>query len=315
MNILVTGAAGFIGGHFLDACKEINVFALDKITYAASPQKISQIFNSKIPFLCFGIEETNKVINAIIKNNINLVVNFAAETHVDNSIIDCKPFIQSNFEGIHSILEACKFTKTKLIQISTDEVYGPAEGLPFLEQDRFNPQNPYSATKAAAEHLIQSYANTFGVKYLIIRPTNNFGPFQNCEKFIPKYISSLLQKRKFPLYGDGKQIREWFFVRDCARVILSMVKNHVNLKHSIYNIGAPKSSMHNIEVCRKIYDILNVDAFSFEESISFVKDRPGHDRKYSINIDKMLDELKEFKFTNMDDALLETINYYQGIFA
>lgn len=314
MNVLVTGAAGFIGGHFLDACSEINVVALDKITYAASFQKISQIFNSKIPFLCCCIEETNKIINEIVKNNIEVVINFAAETHVDNSILDCKPFIRSNFEGVHSVLEACRFTKVKLIQISTDEVYGPAGDHPFAEEDKLNPQNPYSATKASAEHLIQSYSNTFGVEYLIIRPTNNFGPAQNCEKFIPKYISCLLQKRKFPLYGDGKQIREWFFVRDCSRVVLNMVKNHRNLKHAIYNVGSPNSSMCNIDVCRKIYDILNVGEFSFEDSISFVQDRPGHDRKYSINIDRMLNELKDFEFTNMNAALEQTIRYYQNIF-
>lgn len=312
MNILVTGAAGFIGSHFIDVMLQHNLVVIDKLSYAASRDNIKNLCLNEIPLYTNSIEDTNQVTKAIIENNIEVVVNFAAETHVDNSIKDCRPFVKSNVDGVLSLLEACKLTRTKLIHISTDEVYGPAGDLPFHENDKLSPQNPYAATKAASEHLIVSYANTFNLEYLIIRPTNNFGPRQNLEKFIPKYIKSVIENKKFPLYGDGTQIREWFFVKDCVNVISELVKSHNNLRHNVYNIGSPGTSMKNIDVCKKIHSIISGNS-SFEETITFVQDRPGHDKKYAINIDRMISEVgHSISWTSFESGVLETIEYYKN---
>lgn len=315
MKVLITGACGFIGGHFLDQILEDEtheVFVVDKITYAAHPLNLKKIFNQNIVFFPCGIED-NIRINSIIKdNNIELIVNFAAETHVDNSIKNLKPFLESNINGVYSLLESCKNFGTKLIHISTDEVYGPAGWDSFYEDNKLNPMNPYSATKAAAEHLIQSYANTFKIDYLIVRPSNNYGPKQNSEKFIPKYISCLKENKKFPLYGDGMQIREWFFVKDCARSIKNLVNKHKDLNHKVYNISSLHSSQINIEVLKKIYKIYNPNNLKFEDTIEFVEDRKGHDRKYAINTERFFQEFKNLNYTLLEEGLMQTVEYYKN---
>ncbi len=287
LNVLVTGAAGFIGSNFVKSCIGSNVkvvSCVDKISYAANLENIKYVQKLKIPFQFVDINNYSAMAQIVIDNRIDAIINFAAETHVDNSIRDVIPFMESNIMGVQSLLEVCKKTNTKLIHISTDEVYGPAGDYSFKESDSLNPKNPYSATKASAENLIQAYVNTFGIKAVILRPTNNFGPGQNKEKFIPKYLDCLDKGKKFPLYGDGKQVREWLYVKDCADIIKNVIQ--VSMEKDIppvINIGCHNSSMTNLEVCERIFK-LKTGSSDYLSSISFVEDRLGHDRKYSIDL-------------------------------
>lgn len=315
MNILITGACGFIGSHFLDQILEndsYKVFVVDKITYAANQQNLKKIFSSKVTFFPCGIENEIKISDIIEKNKIETIVNFAAETHVDNSIKNLGPFITSNVNGVHSLLESCRKFKARIIHISTDEVYGPAGWDAFTEDSKLNPMNPYSATKAASEHLIQSYSNTFKIEYLIVRPSNNYGPRQNSEKFIPKYIDCLKENKKFPVYGDGMQVREWFFVKDCAKAIKDLMEKYQELKHKIYNISCPHSSQINIEVLKKIHKLYNPNNIEFENTVDFVEDRKGHDRKYSINTERFFEEFKTLNYNHLEEGLKQTIEYYKN---
>jgi dTDP-glucose 4,6-dehydratase len=318
-NVLITGAAGFIGSHFLETCRnnkfeDVNVTALvDKISYASNVETLKFINFWKIPFYHSDIQDTSTMIRAIVDNNVNIVVNFAAETHVDNSIRDAKPFIESNVKGTLSVLEACRATKIKLLHISTDEVYGPAGDDGFNEEDKLNPKNPYAATKAAAEHLVESYRNTFGVDSLIVRPSNNYGPRQHIEKFIPKYITNCLAGKPFPLYGDGGQIREWFYVKDNARMIrelvIKMSKNQV--EDRVLNLGRMASSMSNLTMCQLLHKELNSMLY-FDSTVNLVEDRLGHDRVYAINTSKVMRLLPKFEFTPFDQTLKECVEYYAG---
>ncbi len=318
-NVLITGAAGFIGSHFLEACRnnkfeDVNVTALvDKISYASNIEALRFINFWRIPFYHTDIQDSSTLIRAIVDNNVDIVVNFAAETHVDNSIRDAKPFVESNVRGTLGVLEACRATKAKLLHISTDEVYGPAGDDGFVEEDKLNPKNPYAATKAAAEHLVESYRNTFGVNTLIVRPSNNYGPRQHTEKFIPKYVTNCLAGKPFPLYGDGEQIREWFYVKDNARMIrelvIKMAKNEVH--DPVLNLGRMASSISNIVMCQLLHKELN-PAIEFKKSINFVDDRLGHDRAYAINTSKVMRLLPKFEFTPFNQTLRECIDYYTG---
>lgn len=317
--VLVTGAAGFIGGHFVQACREKkyedidNVVAYDKISYASDPRMIRMFKEWSIDLYTEDVANISKMIEAISANNVKIVVHFAAETHVDNSIRNNIPFIDSNIRGTQGVLEACRATKAKLIHVSTDEVYGPAQDDGFLETDRLNPTNPYSATKAAAEHLVTSYANTFGLEYLIVRPSNNYGPRQHLEKFIPKYISNVLRGKPFPLYGDGSQIREWFYVKDNARMIreLAIKFDRDEIGNEILNLGRMGTSISNIVMCQLLHKHMNAPV-EFRKTIDFVDDRPGHDKIYAINTSKVMRILPKFEFTEFDQSLKECIDYYRG---
>jgi dTDP-glucose 4,6-dehydratase len=304
MNILVTGCAGFIGSHaaaFL-AKSGHSVYGYDSLTYASSVEKVEGVKSLEIADIC----DSEMLVKCIEKNKIDLVINFAAETHVDNSIKSTKPFVYSNVFGVTSILDAIKMTGVDLIHISTDEVYGPAlEGTVFNESSSLNPMNPYAASKAASDLMIQAYKNTHGIRARIVRPCNNFGPGQHREKFIPTIIRSISSGNKIPVYGNGLQTREWMFVKDTARIICEIVNKNVDFE--ILNITT-SNEMTNIDITRKILDKLGKD---FDSSVSFVKDRPGHDMRYSISSSKMKD-LIDIQFTDFDFALEETINSFKG---
>ena len=200
MNLLITGCAGFIGSHAVDHFLDVghNVVGVDCFTYAASLDNLkSALADKNFTLYETDICDTNKIIEYCADHKIDWIVNFAAETHVDNSIESCEKFIHSNIVGVQSLLECCRELGIKLFHISTDEVYGSIKSGSFSENDKLNPKNPYSATKAAAEHLVQSYENTYGVEFIIVRPSNNFGPRQNKEKFIPTILTSLVNKQKF----------------------------------------------------------------------------------------------------------------------
>lgn len=301
MNIIITGCAGFIGSHTVEKflLDGHNIIGVDCMTYAASKENMSNFIN-KIRFYEIDITNQDKIRQIVKKYNIEWIVNFAAETHVDNSINSVTPFLHSNINGVYSLLEVCRTEGCRLFQISTDEVYGSIVEGSFKETDNFNPRNPYSATKAAAEHLVTSYHNTYGLEYKIVRMSNNFGPRQNKEKFIPTIIRSLKKNKKIPIYGDGKNIRDWFYVKDCAKCILEVFDN--GQLNQVYNLSL-EDEKENIEVVRTILDIMD---YSFDENVEYVKDRPGHDFRYSID-NKKFSKLKNIKRTDFKQALIEII--------
>jgi dTDP-glucose 4,6-dehydratase len=284
MNVLITGCAGFIGSHAVDHFLESGetVVGVDSMTYASNITNLEDAFRKKeFVFYEKDIVNTSDIINICNIHSVDWIINFAAETHVDNSIDSCDSFIHSNIIGVKSLLECCRETGTRLFHISTDEVYGSTTGKSFEENDVLSPKNPYSATKAAAEHIINAYSNTHGVDFITVRMSNNFGPRQHAEKFIPTIIRSLSCEEKIPIYGNGQNVREWLYVKDCVKMIRSI---HMTGKiGEVYNISSGNEK-NNIEISKMICGILNKD---FKKSFEFVPDRPGHDFRYAINFEKI----------------------------
>ena len=306
MNVLITGCAGFIGSHAVEGFIEDghDIVGVDCLTYAGNMSNMSS-FLEKIAFYEEDIANHHKMKQIATQHNIDWIINFAAESNVDNSINSSGRFLHSNINGVHSLLEVCRELGCSLFQISTDEVYGSIKKGSFVESDKLNPKNPYSATKAAAEHLVTAYYNTYGLDYKMVRMSNNFGPRQNKEKFIPTILRSLFENRKIPIYGDGRNIRDWFYVKDCVRCIVEIFNNGgVN---EIYNLSF-LNEKENIEVVQVLLEILENP---FEESVEFVKDRPGHDFRYSINNDKLM-SLKYDTPTDFEACLRETVEYYKN---
>jgi len=302
MNVLVTGAEGFIGSH---VCRELvrsshRVIGLDNRSYAADPQRIEDI---DIEVVNDDVVNTDCLISVISSRKIEWVVHTAAETHVDNSIKSCVDFVRSNVDGTRSVLDACRITGAGLLHFSTDEVYGVPQGEAFTEGSRLSPRNPYSATKASADLLIGAYEITHGFKSITIRPSNNFGPNQHDEKFIPTIIRSVLSGKKVPVYGDGMQEREWTSVKDTARAVSFLLKNPGSHLGQTYNLSSG-FSIPNIEVVKRVISHIRPDDDP-DSHISYVKDRPGHDRKYWISSQKIIDAGFEFE-DNFDDVLSET---------
>lgn len=307
MRLVVTGGAGFIGGaavnHFLSAGDEVLI--VDNLTYASN---LDGLLCSKIEKI--DVCDTDSFTKVLKDFEPDLVFHFAAETHVDNSIKDYRVFTRTNVEGTASVLSACSKTSTKLCHISTDEVYGPAESRSFSEKDPLHPMNPYSVTKAAADLMVQAFKNTYGLDYLIIRPSNNFGPRQNKEKFIPKLINCLNTGEIFPMYGAGDQSREWTYVQDTASYLRKIIERPNLEWNSIYNLSSG-ISLTNLEAARKIIEIYNRisgENKTPEEILRFSTDRPGHDRKYSIETEK-IERLLRFNYTTFEQGIENTVKY------
>ena len=301
MNVIVTGCAGFIGSHTTEELlsRGYNVVGVDSLTYAASLENMKSFIND-IDFYELDINDTEEIRTLVQDNNIEWIINFAAETHVDNSIISVDPFIHSNISGVSSLLEVCRKTGCKFLQISTDEVYGSTADGSFIETDNFNPRNPYSATKTAAEHLVTSFHNTHGVEYKMTRMSNNFGPRQHQEKFIPTILRSIKNGKKIPIYGDGKNIRDWFYVKDCSRCVVDVLEN--GKVNEVYNLTL-QNELENIEVVNLILEHYNLN---MSDHIEFVDDRLGHDFRYSINNEKFL-SLTNITATDFKESLRQTI--------
>ena len=301
MNVIVTGCAGFIGSHTTEELlsRGYDVVGIDSLTYAASPENMKSFIND-IDFYELDINDTEEIHTLVQDNNIEWIINFAAETHVDNSIISVDPFIHSNISGVSSLLEVCRKTGCKFLQISTDEVYGSTADGSFIETDNFNPRNPYSATKTAAEHLVTSFHNTHGVEYKMTRMSNNFGPRQHQEKFIPTILRSIKNGKKIPIYGDGKNIRDWFYVKDCSRCVVDVLEN--GKVNEVYNLTL-QNELENIEVVNLILEHYNLN---MSDHIEFVNDRLGHDFRYSINNEKFL-SLTNITATDFKESLRQTI--------
>lgn len=307
MRVLITGGAGFIGSHAVDhfvACGD-EVTVVDKLTYAGKLENLKQSegkFDFKQLDICSG-RDMNVV---FLHGGFDVVINFAAETHVDNSINDADPFIQTNVLGATNLMELAHHYGVLFCQLSTDEVYGDAHANnePFRVTDPLRPRNPYSATKAAADMMLLARHNTFKQPYLIFRPSNNFGPRQHKEKFLPKLIDSMLTGKKFPLYGDGSQTREWTYAPDTARAIRgAILASDVN---KVVNISSGFSD-ENRNIIKHVRNTLEARGSHVQDVVSFVADRPGHDRRYWIE-----SSIPESEFTRFTDALATTVDHYCG---
>ncbi|TAL48134.1 dTDP-glucose 4,6-dehydratase [archaeon] len=306
MKILVTGGAGFIGSNFVHHVigehKDDEITVIDDLTYAGRKENLQDVMKD-IEFVKGDIAD-EKIVSKLVKRS-DAIVNFAAETHVDRSILSAGDFVRTNVFGVHTLMEASKkFGIKKFVHISTDEVYGSIDSGSFKETDMLNPSSPYAASKAAADLLARSYFITHNVPLVITRTCNNFGPFEHIEKFIPKVISNAIQNKHIPIYGDGTNMRDWIFVNDnCKAVYTVLEKGKLG---EIYNISADKE-MKNIDLAIMILEIMGKPS----NLIEFVKDRPGHDRRYSIDCSKIksLGWKPEIDF---EQALGQTIEWYHS---
>ena len=305
MRLLVTGGLGFIGSNFILKMLEhtdIQIINIDAEFYGSDHRNLSKIKDSQRYNFVKGNIANRKFMDEQIAK-CDAVVNFAAESFVDRSINDANPFLVSNIRGAFTILDIITKQNKRMIQISTDEVYGSLSNDTAVEESKLNPSNPYAATKASAELLIKSYITTFGSDVIITRCTNNFGPRQFVEKLIPKTIILANQNKKIPIYGNGKNIREWIYVDDhCEAVSLALFNGKSG---ESYNISAG-NEMDNLTIVRKILDIMNKS----EDLIEFVDDRPGHDFRYSMNSKKISSELGWKTKLNFNENLKTTIEWY-----
>ena len=307
MNILVCGGAGFIGSAFirnnLKNNSNSNITNLDLLTIGSNLKNLKDVDNfSNYKFIKDDIRNES-IINELVKNT-DVIINFAAESHVDRSIANPKPFLDTNIFGTYSILEATRKFDKQFIHVSTDEIYGDAYGKSsFDENSQINPSNPYAATKAAADHLVSSYYRTYGINCITTRCTNNFGSCQFPEKLIPKTIIRSIKNLKIPLYGDGMQIRSWIYVNDHVQAIENLISK--GKSGQVYNITAYEE-ITNKTIVEKILDILEKS----HSMIEYVGDRPGHDKRYSIDCSKIENQTGWRPQYNFDDALKQTVTWY-----
>lgn len=310
MRILVTGGCGFIGRaavrHFVSNGDD--VLNIDKLTYASRLEDASDV-----TFMQANIADTNAMLKHAKWFRPDVIVNFAAETHVDNSILNCSEFVQTNVAGTASLLSVCRQLGVRLCHISTDEVYGPASDRAFDETDALRPQNPYAATKAAADLMVQAFRNTYQIDYLIVRPSNNYGHGQHPEKFIPKLLSCLKHGKTFPLYGVGDQEREWTYVEDTVRRIRKLLNAGAAHWNTEYNLSSGVTMM-NAEAAYtiiRLYNEANGTKVTPADVILCSKDRPGHDRKYWIDQSRLDSVLKTMggiePYTTFECGIRETI--------
>jgi dTDP-glucose 4,6-dehydratase len=308
MRILVTGGLGFIGSHFvkdmLENYNDAEIFNVDNMGYGSNPANLSAYSeNKRYHFIKADINDVSG-----LGLDVDVIVNIAAETHVDRSISDPGSFVRSNYYGTHALLEYARNKNIqKFVQVSTDEVYGAAQtGYSFKENDAINPSNPYSATKAGADLLLQSYFMTYGMNISITRCTNNFGPYQFPEKLIPKTIVSIMRGLPIYLYGDGSQIRDWLYVSDHVEAIRIVMKK--GKAGETYNISA-SNEVSNAELANKIQYIVKEKSRKVSQ-IVFTEDRPGHDKRYSLNSRKIKEDLGWRPKVAFEDALLQTVVWY-----
>ena len=307
MKILVCGGAGFIGSAFIKNYLKNNpdskIINLDILTIGSNLENLKEIKNNpNYSFIKDDIRNESKI-DSLVKD-VDVVVNFAAESHVDRSIANPKPFLETNILGTYSILEAIRKHDKQFIHVSTDEIYGDAHGKSsFDENSKINPSNPYAATKAAADHLVASYHRTYGINCITTRCTNNFGPNQFPEKLIPKTIIRLQKNLKIPLYGDGSQVRSWIYVYDHVQAIESLISK--GKLGQVYNITAYEETT-NKNIVEKILDILEKS----HSMIEYVGDRPGHDKRYSIDCSKIENQIGWRPKFEFDDALKRTVEWY-----
>ena len=307
-NIMVTGGAGFIGSNFarmvLRQHSDYRVLVYDKLTYAGNPDNLLDIKDDpRFTFVQGDIADQARVDDTVRRYDIDTIVNFAAESHVDRSIEEPGSFIQTDVFGVYVLLEATrKFGLERMLQVSTDEVYGAVLQGSSRETDKLEPRSPYSASKAGGELMCHAYFVTYGTPVLVTRGSNTYGPYQYPEKMLPLFITNALEDRPIPLYGDGRQVRDWLHVLDHCEGIDFVLHN--GQPGEVYNIGGG-NERQNIEVTYKILDLLGKP----RSLIHFVQDRPGHDRRYSIDTSK-LRALGWAPRRSFEQGLKETVEWY-----
>lgn len=309
MKILVTGGCGFIGSNFIHYMlknTDHEIINLDALTYSGNPDNLKNVEKSERYRFVHGRIEDKELASELLQG-VESLVNFAAESHVDRSILDPKPFIITNIEGTQNLLEACRHSDIKkFVHISTDEVYGElGETGKFVENLPLLPNSPYSASKASADLMIRAYHETYGLPVATARPSNNYGFYQYPEKFIPLIITNLLEDKPVPVYGEGKNVRDWIFVEDCCAGIAAILDR--GKPGEVYNVGG-ESEKRNIDIVRTILKLLGKD----ERYIKFVKDRPGHDYRYALDNTKIKRELGWAPKTNLKMGLSKTVEWYKN---
>jgi dTDP-glucose 4,6-dehydratase len=312
MRVLVTGGAGFIGTNFiiywLNSHPDDDVVNFDKLTYAGNLENLTSIEkNPRYQFTHGDICDTKAV--AHVMEGADVVVHFAAESHVDRSILEAAPFVMTNVVGTQVLLDSALKAKVKRFHhVSTDEVYGSLElkdPNKFNERTIYNPRSPYSASKAGSDHLVRAYYHTFGLPITITNCSNNYGPYQFPEKFIPLAITNILEGKKVPVYGDGLNVRDWLYVEDhCRAIDVVLTKGQIG---ETYCVGGTTEDFNNLMVVKKILTLMGRD----ESSIELVKDRPGHDRRYAINWLKIKNELGWRPKHDFDSWLQHTVDWYK----
>jgi dTDP-glucose 4,6-dehydratase len=319
-TILVTGAAGFIGSNFVrmllsrkDAAG-VRLVAFDKLTYAGNLANLQDLLDAhgqnRLSFVRGDIADEDMVSAVWKEHGVTEVVNFAAESHVDRSIMGSGPFVEANVVGTQVLLDTAKANAVqKFLQVSTDEVYGSLPEnrpeLKFTETTPLAPNSPYSATKAAADCLVRAYFHTFKLPVLTTRCSNNYGPYQFPEKLIPLFVTNLMEGAKVPLYGDGLNVRDWLYVEDHCEALWAVLNK--GKFGEVYNIGG-NNELNNRKITETILREMGKD---WEENVQYVKDRPGHDRRYAIDATKMKRELGWTPKYHFEEALRTTIRWYQ----
>ena len=313
MRLLVTGGAGFIGSNYVRSLLSSKgksgistITVLDSLTYAGNLENLIPVADdSRYSFVHGDI--TNASLVAELVSEVDAVVHFAAESHVDRSINGGAEFIQTNVVGTHTLLEAARKTSlNRFLHVSTDEVYGSIDKGSWPETDPLLPNSPYAASKASSDLLVRSYNKTHGLDTVITRCSNNYGPYQYPEKIIPLFVTNLIEGKKLPVYGDGKNIRDWLHVDDhCNGIHLALTKGNGG---EIYNIGGG-SELTNLEMTKLILDTFDLD---WDSNVTFVEDRKGHDARYSVSWDKANRDVGYSPSVEFQKGLLETVQWYQN---
>ena len=301
MSILVTGGAGFIGSNLLRHLEQedTEVICVDKLSYASDERNLPDY----VKFYRTDLSDEEAIEHVFEQENIEQVFHLAAESHVDNSINDCKPFVQSNVLGTVNLLQcALEHDVERFMHISTDEVFGSISSGSFSETSQYSPRNPYSASKAASDHFVMAYHNTYGLPTIITNCSNNYGPRQHPEKMIPKTILSIMNGKPVDVYGSGTQVRDWIYVDDHCKALIELL--NVGRLGQRYNIGGD-FTLQNKQLVHRIAKLMNKEC-----EINYIEDRPGHDERYSTSNGKIMKETSWTVSTKLDDGLLKTIEYY-----
>ncbi len=318
-NILVTGGLGFIGTNFINFVLKkrlnINIFNVDKMTYASN-QEVNKKYIKSNRYKFYKIDIRSKKIEDIIKKHkIDLIINFAAESHVDNSIKDPKRFYENNVGGVINLLSIIADKNIRFHQVSTDEVFGSLSlnsKRKFEIYDKYDPSSPYSASKASADIFIKAFAKTYGINYSISYCSNNYGKYQNREKLIPKIIESCLNRKKIPIYGTGSNIRDWIYVDDHCEGIFKLLSNKEYIKEAMFG---GNTKINNLNLTKKIIKLIEkkTKAKNLEDLINFVQDRKGHDLSYQVSI-KSAEKIKWKPKVNIDEGLNKTVSWYVNFY-
>ncbi len=323
---LVTGGAGFIGANFvLAACKDrlVRIINLDLLTYAGHPESLESLRSDpEYVFVQGDIGDADRVERLLAEHRPTAIINFAAESHVDRSILGPQAFIQTNIVGTHTLLAAAldywkglsggERSAFRFLHVSTDEVYGSleADAPAFSETNQYQPNSPYAASKAAADHLVRAYHHTYGLPTLTTNCSNNYGPYQHPEKLIPLVILNARAGQPLPVYGDGQQVRDWLYVEDhCSAIRAVLAKGRTG---ETYNVGgdSERTNLDIVHTICRFLDHLHPEAEPHAKLISHVTDRPGHDRRYAINCEKLKRELGWRPATSFDQGLAQTVHWY-----